>query len=442
MIVAAFARAFADAFPDLVDRRVLVGLSGGADSMALLHLLHAAREQLHVGLAAAHVHHHVRAGEADEDAAFCGEACRGLGVELVTLHLSSQPPRGLSPEAWWRQERYRLLEEARDRIACAAVATAHTLDDQAETVLLKILRGAGPRGVAGIRRRQGNVVRPLLDIRRAALREWLLARGVSWREDSSNTSTVAPRGWVRHEVMPLLLSRAPRVAEHLVALAGSLAADDALLTSLLTACAPPFPEVAAPVSLAAVRSLPPSLRTRWVLALAEHLPLAEPPSRIQLAAIDSMLDTRTPAAVDLGRRWVLRRRRGSLHLSPPPVAPFAAHAATVPSSVALPGGFVAHLGRSRPGGHHVAHVSGRLAGLPLAWRSLRPEERTARIEGGTVGVLLARVAPPEWRRAWPVLDTGGSMVWIPGVAVMPGWEADSSCLVAELEEPWGHREKS
>src|SRR5208337_3531897 len=153
-------------FPDLIGAPIVVALSGGGDSVALLLLLREASERLHCPVHAAHVHHHLRGEDADADAAYCGELCGRVGVPLVVEHLAPERPPGSSPEAWWRRQRYRALEGVRRRCGAAVVATAHTRDDQAETVLLKLLRGAGPRGVAGIRPRVGNVIRPLLEVPR------------------------------------------------------------------------------------------------------------------------------------------------------------------------------------------------------------------------------------------------------------------------------------
>ncbi len=436
MVVAAFSRAFSEHFPDLLGRPLLVALSGGSDSVALLHLLAACREDLGCAVHAAHVHHHVRGAEADLDVEFCESLCGAVGLPLAVEHLDPRPPRGVSHEAWWRRERYRLLREACRRAGCAAVATAHTADDQAETVLLKLLRGAGPRGVAGIRRRTGDGVRPLLDFRRDELREWLAGRGASWRDDMSNASLDRPRGWLRHEVLPLLSSRAPHAVRHLAAFAGTLADDDALLSSLLRERAS-WPAVGAPIRLTLVSSLPPPLLRRWVLELAARLPLAEPPSRRQLEAVEAMVRGGGAGGVDLGRRWVLRRCGGELALSPPPCHRFGPIAARFPSETSLPGGFIGRLGRSDEGARHRARLAARVADARLAWRSLRPGERlggarrAARVELARTGV------PPEWRAAWPVLEADGTMVWVPGVGVCGGWETDAANgIVAEMEEPW------
>jgi tRNA(Ile)-lysidine synthase len=429
-----FITAFHRHFPDLVGRRVLVGLSGGADSVTLVCVLRESVSELGCPVCAVHVHHHLRGPEADVDAAHCVALCERLGVPLEVRHLEPERPRGSSPEAWWRQERYRVLEEARVASGSAAVATAHSRDDQAETVLLKLLRGAGPRGVAGIRRRNGLVVRPLLDFRRAELREFLVARAVTWREDTTNLDHMQPRARVRNLVLPLLAEAFPGTVDHLAAFAGTLAEDDALVGALLNERGT-WPEVGGPVSLAATALLPAPLLRRWALELARRLPLAEPLSRQQLDAIACMVAGGSPAAVDLGRRWVVRRRGATLMLCPPPLHRFESVPAHVPSVVRLPGGFVARLGGEAGTAGHCAFVHARLTDVAPVWRPVAPGER---FSGVPVSRLLARAGvPAEWRRAWPVLSAGGTILWLPAVGVAEGWlgnEADG--VWAELEEPW------
>jgi tRNA(Ile)-lysidine synthase len=433
-----FAREFASRFPDLIGKPILVALSGGSDSVALLHLLVETADSLGCRPCVAHVHHHVRGTEADADAAFCGGLCSALGVPLAVAHLDPEPPRGMSTEAWWRAERYRLLDAERKRSGCAATATGHTLDDQAETVLLKLLRGAGPRGVAGIRRQRGAVIRPLLDFRRAELREWLRSRSVGWREDATNLAADRPRVWLRRQVVPVLETAYPRAVNQLGAFAEALGEDEAFIAAALAGGAE-WPAVGRPVACAPVAALPPALRCRWVLSLADRLPLAEPPSRAQLYAVRRMLDGGEPAAVDLGRRWVLRRRRDRLHLSPPPLLQFAPIAAMVPSATALPGGLVARIGKGGSGrARYTGTIARQAAELPLAWRPLAPGERWSGGAGRPLARALAAAGvPAECRRAWPLLDAGGTILWVPGVGARAEWRGSGvGDVVVELEVPW------
>lgn len=439
MHVSGFASSFRRSFPDLVGQPVLVALSGGADSVALLHLMLQARGELGCEVAAAHVNHHARP-EADDDERFCQELCRELGVELEVRHIRENVPRACSREAWWRARRYERLEAARRALACAATATAHTRDDQAETVLLKLLRGSGPRGVAGIRRRHGTVVRPLLDVGREELRDWLRGRGGRWREDPGNADPAQPRAWLRHAVLPVLAARFSGTARHLAGFAAALAEDEEALASL--AAALPRPEIGRPVACGPLAAAPGAVQRRWLLALAAELPLGEPPARVQLEAFARLLTRGTPAAVDLGRRWVLRRRGGRLVLSPPPLAPFSPLPAVLPSSTGLAGYPRMAIGQPLTAGDRVAHVAWlapRLAAARLVWRPVRPGERLEWPDArGALGRLLGRLGvPAEWRPAWPVLEADDRIVWIPGVGTAPGWAGESGLgIVATMEEPW------
>ncbi len=195
--------------------RVGVAVSAGADSVALLRLLLDLRKELGIVLSVIHFNHKLRGAEADADEQFVTDLARQYKLQL---HRASEDVEGyaaqqhLSLEAAGREMRYgyfsRLLERDLDRIA-----TAHTQDDQAETVLLKIVRGAGTRGLAGIYPQfpvQGSqfsektVVRPLLGTGRRELEAYLRALGQGWREDSSNRDLRHSRNRVRHGIMPRL----------------------------------------------------------------------------------------------------------------------------------------------------------------------------------------------------------------------------------------------
>jgi tRNA(Ile)-lysidine synthase len=199
---------------------VLAAVSGGADSVALLHALLSLGQRLGV----AHVHHGLRGSEADRDLAFARELAAGLGVPFFSAQVDARRRRkgdGRSPEARARELRYGALEELRARHGFDHVATAHTLDDQAETLLLRALRGTTPAGLAGIRprARDGRLLRPLLGVRRAELVEYLRARGHAWCEDSTNASPSIPRNRIRAELLPVLEAIAPGAAGKLAALA-------------------------------------------------------------------------------------------------------------------------------------------------------------------------------------------------------------------------------
>jgi len=214
--------------------RVCVAVSGGADSVALLvGLVEAntasAQNKIPLGvvLSAAHVHHGLRGAEADGDEAFVQELCEGLGVELRVFRVDTaarqlEEREGVEEAA--RELRYEALRGLMTSGVVDVVATAHTLNDQAETVVMKMLRGAWTEGLGGISPEvqglgireqglggQGRVVRPLLGVRRVDVEAFLQERGQGWREDATNRDVSLTRNRVRHVLMPLLREFNPGV---------------------------------------------------------------------------------------------------------------------------------------------------------------------------------------------------------------------------------------
>jgi tRNA(Ile)-lysidine synthase len=188
---------------------VVVGLSGGADSVALLDALASLRRRRGFRVVAAHLDHGLRAGSAD-DAASCAELCRALDVALrvgrADVRARAARERGGLEQAA-RRERYAFLRRVREEEGAVAIAVAHTRDDQAETLLLRLLRGAGATGLAGMRPRRGDVVRPLLAVSRREVLAHLRERGLAWKEDPSNADLAHRRNRVRHELVPYLEER-------------------------------------------------------------------------------------------------------------------------------------------------------------------------------------------------------------------------------------------
>lgn len=190
----------------LAGQRVAAAVSGGADSVALAWWLHdfatrPAPPFVFAGLI--HVNHALRGAASDADEAFCRALANRLGVPIDVV-AAPVPVTGRSPEAAARTLRYAALSAAAARLGATRVCTAHTADDQAETVLLRLLRGGGLRGLSGIRATHGALVRPLLDCRRADLRAALRSSGETWREDASNDDLSIPRNRVRHELLPVI----------------------------------------------------------------------------------------------------------------------------------------------------------------------------------------------------------------------------------------------
>ena len=214
---------------------VVAGLSGGADSVAMLDALLILASERGFRVVAAHLDHCLRP-TSKEDAAFCAELCRRVGVTLrsASADVAAFARRdGGGVEEAGREERYAFLRRVMEQEGAAAIAVAHTRDDQAETLLLRLLRGAGRRGLGAMRERSGGVWRPLLSVSRSEVLEHLRARGLSWREDPSNADPSYLRNRVRAELLPYLESRFnPSARETLARAAAVLAEEDDLLAQM------------------------------------------------------------------------------------------------------------------------------------------------------------------------------------------------------------------
>src|SRR5215211_3207449 len=206
---------------------VAVAVSGGADSLALLHALRVLAGPRDWRLAVLTVDHGLRPGSA-ADAAFVADHAKAVGLPARVLTLvpaDLEAHRAAGPEGAARAARYAALWPAADALGCHWLATGHTLDDQAETVLLQLLRGAGPGGLAGMSVRSGRLLRPLLDVRRAQTRACCAAAGLRWREDPTNATDAPLRNRVRHQLLPLLEDLRPGATTTLARTA-TLAADE------------------------------------------------------------------------------------------------------------------------------------------------------------------------------------------------------------------------
>lgn len=193
-------------------RHVLAALSGGADSVALLRVLCRARDAGILEVTAAHFEHGIRGAESLADAEFCKKLCADMGVMFIpgranVPEIASRTGEGL--ETCARNMRYRFLNQTADMLGCDLIALAHHMDDQAETVLMHILRGAGPDGACGMRRLSGRLYRPLLGVRKSEIVAYLESEGLSWREDLTNEVPDNPRNALRLNVIPSLESIYP-----------------------------------------------------------------------------------------------------------------------------------------------------------------------------------------------------------------------------------------
>jgi tRNA(Ile)-lysidine synthase len=252
--------------------RVLVGLSGGSDSVALLFLLRELAENGNFTVTGvAHLNHRLRPCS-DRDEAFCRDLAARAGLRIV---VQSEDVKGyarrrnLSVEDAARRIRYDFMEQTADALPADRIAVGHTQDDQAETFLLKLIRGAGLTGLAGIHPRRGRIVRPLLDVSRADLRGYLAGRRQRWIDDETNDDLENPRNRIRHVVLPELDCAAKSATRPAIARAAGLARDDAewldeLAMRRYVELADETPDGLA-IETAALLAEPPPLRRRVLL---------------------------------------------------------------------------------------------------------------------------------------------------------------------------------
>lgn len=249
--------------------RWVIALSGGADSVALLRLLCSLREELSLTLFAAHVHHGLRQ-TADRDLAFVRRLCREQQVPLYSVRVQADriaEQQGLSLEAAGRVCRYDFLLPLANRLQ-AQVATAHTLNDQAETVLLYLLRGNGPEGLGGIReQRRDGVFRPLLDYTKETLLAYLNQLGQPHCEDETNLSDAFLRNRIRHHLLPMLTEWNPSFLQGVARSVKLLQEDNDYLQTVTRATLDAHPDGRFP--LPEMQELHPAVRNRLIRLAAK-----------------------------------------------------------------------------------------------------------------------------------------------------------------------------
>lgn len=211
---------------------ILCALSGGRDSMALLHALSSLREPLGFSLSAAHFNHMLRGAESERDAAFVAAYCH---EKEIPLHLGAGDVRaeaerqGRGIEETARSLRYAFLEEVAERQGASRIATAHHADDNLETLLLHLVRGTGLRGLCGIPPVRDKIIRPLLTTPRASIEDYVRVNEIPFVEDSSNEDKSFARNRLRHEVLPILRDLNPSVSQSSAAAIRTLREDEAFL---------------------------------------------------------------------------------------------------------------------------------------------------------------------------------------------------------------------
>ena len=260
--------------------RVVCAVSGGADSMALLWALYLLQEEWQLDLCAAHFNHHLRGEASDRDEAFVREFCEGYGIPLHvgSAHVTAGE-KGL--EAAARDARYRYFATLPGKIA-----TAHTADDNAETVLMHLLRGTGLKGLGGIAPMRGNLIRPMLNVTRSDVERFLAEYSLPHREDESNHTDLFLRNRLRHHVIPLLKEENPKLAENLSAMALRLRQDEDALSRIAAG---------KPLSVTALRQEPAAIRARVLEQLLKESGVREPEAQ-HIALAEALVFSDNPSA--------------------------------------------------------------------------------------------------------------------------------------------------
>lgn len=408
---------------------VLVGVSGGADSVALLHALVALRPRLNLSLHVLHVHHGLRP-EADAEAAFVESLAPRLDVPVRVERVRVRSEPGESLEARARTARYAAFGRWARALGAVRVALGHTADDQAETVLMRLCQGAGPRGLAGIPPLRGRFIRPLIETRRHAIEAELRRVGLTWVEDPSNRDLKFFRNRIRHELLPFLASQYnPRIVEALCR-AGALAREAVREVEVIARREVDrlaetddgglvFPR-------GALKALGPGIGEevlrQGMLQLGEPRPLR---AWAQLA-LAMQLEAVAPRPIKLGRIW-LEVSGDRVRLSRRRAHPLAEVSLPVPGAVTLPEARLRLEAREleRPASWRpptdpaiVAFDQDALPGV-FTVRSRHPGDRFHPF--GAPGArrlkaFLIDAKIPRWRRdRLPLLLAGGEIAWVVGL---------------------------
>jgi tRNA(Ile)-lysidine synthase len=413
---------------------LLIAVSGGTDSTALLWGMARLAQRRAIDLHAAHLDHGLDAGSAGR-AAGVARLCTRLGVPLHAerCDVAGRRRRGESPEAAARRLRYGFLERQRRALGARWLLTGHHADDQAETVLLRLIYGSGLGGLGGIAEHRGTILRPLLDLPRSALAEALAAIGVRPLEDPTNRNLGVPRNLVRHRLISTLEPRWPGLTGDLTAVARAARGARRRLDAVVERETGMRRE-AGRVSLdrAALRRLPDIL---WPFALARAGRLAGlpyPPGRDARGELRRQLAAEGEIGCDLGDGWRWRSVGDRLRLEPAAgphcPRPFC-RTFRAPGEVEVPElGIRMRLQPSPPrpwmlrGAAERTGLGLRLRpGEPVTVRSRRPGDRIRPLgcdyRRRLKEVLIDRRVPRPERDRLPLLEVGGRIVWVPGVTV-------------------------
>ena len=429
---------------------VLVGVSGGADSVALLAVLNHLSPAWRLTLTAAHFNHKTRADESDRDETFVRTLCKSIGIAVVCGSLKEGTrPRGLSTEDFLRRSRYGFFKKAQRKAGANRIALGHHQGDQAETVLMNVIRGAGLAGISGIPpvRNAGTLVRPLIDCTRREIVDYLADERLSFVDDSSNTDERFLRNRIRAHLMPELEKRYnPAIHEALCRLANVFRVDNDYITReaqlrLAHWREGRVREKPLEVPIAELNVLHPALQRRAILELAREISTAD--AAIGFEHVQAVLNlaggTNPGGSLDLPGGLRVRRKYGLLEFrraarpgrrpgrgaAPGDTTETFSHEVSIPGTVRIDSLGISirfrELKRVPPvlSAQRKAYLDMDRIELPLVVRSVSVGDRIQPL--GMKGtrklksVFIDEKIPREQRRTIPVLADGISVLWIPGV---------------------------
>ena len=456
--------------------RLAVALSGGADSVALLRILAERSAELGLALHAVHLHHGLRGEEADGDLEFCRTLAAKLGLPFhetrvdTTAEAKADPKSGKAAETVEeaaRRLRYAWFQQLMASENLDAIATAHTLDDQAETVLAKFLRGAWTEGLSGIHSKlespEGFILRPLLAAKHAEIEAYLRELGQDWREDTSNRNLTFTRNRIRHELLPLLEGWNPRLREHMAQMATLALAEEVWWQAELARLAPQLLLPGRPVrgggraagsgldsglalEVSRLAALAPALQRRLIRYAAEKFGTSldfSATEAVRALALGGRAGQKLALPHGLRAERTARELRFSTHLEPFPKD----KSAQAPYEVPIPGevdapAFGLRLRIEARGSATSGESPNGRDGSPAKKATLRnwkPGDRVRpRYSGGLrkVKEVLERMRVTGTDRAlWPVLEIEGSIVWMRGVELEPDPELLISAEFSSAERP-------
>ncbi len=427
-------RRFLAKLADLRGKRILLALSGGADSVALLHALMAVRSKFHFDLVTAHLNHALRGAESDRDEAFVRELCGRMGVELIVERAHGLQPHRGNLEARARTARHTFLSVAAGRIGADYIALAHQADDQAETVMLRLMRGAGVTGLGAMAESgAGKIIRPLLQVRRSAILQYLGAIGAAFVEDSTNASLKHDRNRMRHRLMPLLeRDYAPGLVGRLVELAAEMREVDDLLGTLAQDSVGECLNQDGSLDVDRFKRLHPAvasaLMRRYVADVAGNLLGFE---RSHIEALCALARGGPPnGRIVLPYGWLARRRYGKLlvlraekhnDVAAAFEVVLAVEGVTVVASARtiFQSALVPRALAPMPHDATEALFDARSLGAGLIARNFNPGDRITPL--GVAGsrkvkdVFIERKIPSDQRRRFPVVLLEGRVAWLPGL---------------------------